>query len=278
MKEITRYMGYYPSIICKNGDVIWAFTPARLKWTSYTVLLSELHIFNVCNAIETEELQWFVTTNQLSTASAYLFSCNKAQPVQVNWRIHCGLLYHPLLHTVFLLGGVVSGRYRGGCEQVVSTANSFNIATGMQESLMDMQQSRSDFVPCWYAEKGYLIGGGSRLIESFDPITRLFTLIPDVKIALGKGSCQVVSLCNSLYIFAKKLTMWTPGSKTMLTVVLDMKDRPKGLMSAGVVFEGHFYIPAKRGKSYCAIPMVSQEETALQRGEREKINRKIIVE
>ena len=234
LSEVCTFLGHCPSILCQDEDRLYAFTPARGKWRSYSVSLPGLNRLKVVGAVKVGEQCWFLTTASLPEEYAYIVSSNKAEIVRVNWRAACGLLYYFSQNRIYLFGGL-------HLSAPTKDANSFALTSRSSQSLDCMHQSRSAFAPCWYGNVAYLIGGGSRFIETFHPVWGVFALLPDLMLPVG-GHCNTVSVEDCIYILGKKLVTWRPETGE---IRIQRGVRYRNPSACAVACEGYLFLPLK---------------------------------
>jgi hypothetical protein len=80
---------------------------------------------------------------------------------------------------VCLFGGGFSGLGKIYAGEPFRTAECFSMQNGQWTELPNMTTARLSFNPCQHAGLVYLCGGGSTTVETFDPTTRRFVLLPD---------------------------------------------------------------------------------------------------
>ena len=204
LSEISTFLGYFPTILCPDKGRLYVFTPARGKWKSFSVSIPGLDAFRVMGAVEIGDQQWFLTTDLLPQEYAYIVGSSKAQVVRADWRVACGLLYHFSHNTVYIFGGLHKSV---SCE----SANAFSVTFGANNRLGRMHKSRSAFTPCWHGDIAYLIGGGSCLVETFDPVLNVFSLLSEPLLPTER-SCHSVSVAEDIYILGRRLVRWSPDT------------------------------------------------------------------
>lgn len=183
-------------------------------------------------AVEISEQRWFFITDSLPEEYAYIVSSTEAELTKVNWRSSCGLLYEFSQNRVYLLGGL-------RLSVATTTANSFALSSRRNQPLGGMNQSRSDFAPCWHGQFAYLIGGGAHFIETFHPIQSVFTVLPDLMLPV-EGRCHTVSVEDCIYILGKQLVAWRPETGV---VKIGPGVRYRASSACAVVYQGCLILP-----------------------------------
>lgn len=90
-----------------------------------------------------------------------------------------GIFYVATAEIVCLFGGGFSGHGKIYAGEPFRTAEYFSMQNGQWTELPNMTTARLSFNPCQHAGLVYLCGGGSTTVETFDPTTRRFVLLPD---------------------------------------------------------------------------------------------------
>jgi hypothetical protein len=242
LSEITTFLGYFSNILCQDKGRLYGFTPARGKWKSYSVCIPGLDAFRVMGAVEIGDQQWFLTTDLLPQEYAYIVGSNKAQVVRADWRVACGLLYLFSQNTVYIFGGL---------HKSISSesANAFSVTFGANNRLGRMHKSRSAFTPCWHRNIAYLIGGGSCLVETFEPVLNVFALLSEPLLPTERG-CLSVSVAEDIYIIGKRLVRWSPDTGRVRVTRGHLR-KPRTWHCSGVAFGGCYFLTHTSKARYC---------------------------
>lgn len=90
-----------------------------------------------------------------------------------------GVIFLPEVDLVALFGGGFSGHGKCYVGEPFATAENFSMQTGQWTDYPSMHKQRISFTPCIHNSLVYLCGGSATSVETFDPSSRLFTLLPD---------------------------------------------------------------------------------------------------
>lgn len=137
-----------------------------------------------------------------SRNSAFLYQINNQLtelPKSISSRMCPGPYYDPFSMSIYLFGGQFSG----------NSSEKLDLTSYQWADSGKMKASRSHFHPCRWKEEVYLCGGGTVSIETFNPYTGLYTLLP----------IQLPEMTESLAIaFEGKICVLTPFYMTKIDV------------------------------------------------------------